>query len=224
MTSLQILLPGDTLPVASSSISKLGPGTLQTSARFSSTASSSSSTNQLLIATKAGQFGSDKTGKRIYVEGRGKRYVPASQESVIGTVIARHGEGYRVDIGSAHHASLDALAFEGATKRNKPNLKVGSLVYARISLANRDMEPELECFDATTRKSDGFGELKEGMTVTCSLQMSRRLLVPSYPLLRSLSSRVAFECAIGTNAQVWIKAGSIKGAIAVGRAIQEIKA
>jgi exosome complex component RRP40 len=34
------------------------------------------------------------------------------------------GEGFRVDIGSAHPASLDGLAFEGATKRNKPNLKV----------------------------------------------------------------------------------------------------
>ena len=34
------------------------------------------------------------------------------------------GEGFRVDIGSAHPASLDSLAFEGATKRNKPNLKV----------------------------------------------------------------------------------------------------
>lgn len=29
-----------------------------------------------------------------------------------------------MDIGSAQAASLDALAFEGATKRNKPNLKV----------------------------------------------------------------------------------------------------
>lgn len=52
--------------------------------------------------------------------------------------------------------------------------QVGSLVYARVSLANRDMEPELECFDATTRKSEGYGELKEGMTISCSLQMSRK--------------------------------------------------
>ena len=51
--------------------------------------------------------------------------MPAVGEPVIGVVIARHAEGYRVDIGSAHHAALDALAFEGATKRSKPNLKVG---------------------------------------------------------------------------------------------------
>jgi exosome complex component RRP40 len=42
----------------------------------------------------------------------------------VGTVIARSGEGWRVDIGGAHMAYLDGLAFEGATKRSKPNLKV----------------------------------------------------------------------------------------------------
>lgn len=119
------------------------------------------------------------------------QYVPAPQESVIGLVVGRSGEGWRVDIGSAHSASLDGLAFEGATKRNRPNLKVrdsihqhranqydpshqvGSLVYARVSLAHKDMEPELECFDAQTRKSEGFGELKGGFLVRCSLKMCR---------------------------------------------------
>lgn len=97
-----------------------------------------------------------------------------------------------MDIGSAHPASLDGLAFEGATKRNRPNLKVrvidflvadvanaenmvqvGSLLYARVSLAHKDMEPELECFDAQTRKAGGFGELKGGFLAQCSLKMGR---------------------------------------------------
>ena len=50
--------------------------------------------------------------------------MPAPQESVIGVVIARSGENWRVDVGAAHMANLDGLAFEGATKRNRPNLKV----------------------------------------------------------------------------------------------------
>ena len=52
--------------------------------------------------------------------------MPAAQESVVGVVTARAGggESYRVDIGSAHPAQLDGLAFEGATKRNRPILKV----------------------------------------------------------------------------------------------------
>lgn len=52
------------------------------------------------------------------------QYVPALGEPVLGIITARHAEGYRVDIGSAHPAALDALAFEGATKRSKPSLKV----------------------------------------------------------------------------------------------------
>lgn len=43
---------------------------------------------------------------------------------MIGVITGRSGEGWRVDIGAAHPASLDGLAFEGATKRNKPSLKV----------------------------------------------------------------------------------------------------
>jgi exosome complex RNA-binding protein Rrp4 len=46
----------------------------------------------------------------------------------VGVVTARLGESYRVDIGSAHSANLDALAFEGATKRNRPNLKVSKKI------------------------------------------------------------------------------------------------
>ena len=103
-------------------------------------------------------------------------------------MIARSGENWRVDIGAAHPASLDGLAFEGATKRNRPNLKVrahftvsrcthspqiGSVLYARVSLAHKDMEPELECFDAQTRKAGDYGELKGGFVVKCSLQLAR---------------------------------------------------
>ncbi len=55
------------------------------------------------------------------------KYIPQTNEAVVGIIRNRHSEGYRVDIGSAHPASLGALAFEGATKRNKPNLEVSFL-------------------------------------------------------------------------------------------------
>lgn len=43
----------------------------------------------------------------------------------MGIVAGKSGlDGWRVDIGSAHFAILDGLAFEGASKRNKANLKV----------------------------------------------------------------------------------------------------
>lgn len=53
-------------------------------------------------------------------------------------------------------------------------LQVGMLVYARVSLANRDMETEIECFDAASGKAEGFGELKGGMMITTSLEFARQ--------------------------------------------------
>lgn len=50
--------------------------------------------------------------------------MPAQKDIVLGIIIARHADGYRVDLGCSQMAQLDALAFEGATKRSKPNLKV----------------------------------------------------------------------------------------------------
>lgn len=46
-----------------------------------------------------------------------------------------------------------------------------------MSLANKDLEPELECFDAQTHKAEGFGELKGGLVVKCSLGMARKYVI-----------------------------------------------
>lgn len=93
---------------------------------------------------------------------------------MLGIITSKGSEAYRVDIGSAHPASLPSLAFEGVTKKTKPNLNVGTLIYARVSLANKDMEPELECINPTSGKAEGYGELKGGFMFKCSLGMARR--------------------------------------------------
>ncbi len=45
-------------------------------------------------------------------------------EHVIGIIVMKTMEIIKVDIGSNEHASLSFLAFENATKRNKPNVDV----------------------------------------------------------------------------------------------------
>ncbi|KAF8517344.1 exosome complex exonuclease RRP40 [Gautieria morchelliformis] len=207
-----LVLPGDVIPNTSKSSLKLGPGLLQLS----------STSSKHVISTRAGLLNQTANGSSFWVESNSRRYVPAPQEGVIGVVTARAGggEAYRVDIGSAHPAQLDGLAFEGATKRNRPILKVGSLVYARVSLAHKDMEPELECFDAQTRKSEGFGELKGGFMVKCSLGMCRLLLNARHFLLPLLGSTFPLEVAVGTNGRVWIQSGEVKQIIIVARCIE----
>ena len=55
--------------------------------------------------------------------GCGLQYVPSLNERVLG-VVAKSGKQSKVDIGAAVGAYLPELEFEGATKRNKPNLEV----------------------------------------------------------------------------------------------------
>ncbi|KAH9924286.1 exosome complex exonuclease RRP40 [Epithele typhae] len=204
------VLPGESVPAQHVNL-KLGPGLLQESTSDGQTS---------VLSTRAGDVQHSANRAKWWIESNSRRYVPAPQESVIGVVAGRAGENWRVDIGSAHSASLDGFAFEGASKRNKPNLKVGSLLYARVSLAHKDMEPELECFDAQTRKAEGFGELKGGFLVQCSLQMCRMLLDPKHFLLPMLGSRFPLECATGMNGRVWVSAKDPRQVIAMARCIQ----
>jgi exosome complex RNA-binding protein Rrp4 len=64
-----------------------------------------------------------------------------SISQVVGIVEDRMGEYYRVNIFGSSTALLPILAFDGATKRNKPNLKPGALVYSRMAVADKVSPP-----------------------------------------------------------------------------------
>ncbi|KAJ3972957.1 hypothetical protein EV361DRAFT_867277 [Lentinula raphanica] len=221
---MSIVLPGERAPAQHVNL-KLGPGLLQAP-------NGSSSTNRTapsIFATRAGTLNHSANGSKWWVESNARRYVPAAQESVVGVVVQKQGEGFRVDIGSAHSANLDGLAFEGATKRNKPNLKVARDFISLDSngakatgwkLAHKDMEPELECFDAQTRKAEGFGELKGGFLVRCSLRLCRQLLDPKHFLLPLLGSLFPLEIAVGLNGRIWINSQDAKRIIAIAQVIE----
>lgn len=137
---------------------------------------------------------------------------------VIGVVTQRLGEQYRVDIGAAFPATLNALAFEGATKRNRPAVRVGTIVYARVTLANKDMEPELSCMDAAMRAS-GFGILNHGYLADCRISYARGLFEPSCPVLDAIGARVPYELAIGLNGRLWVNSVSPQATILVVNAV-----
>ena len=61
---------------------------------------------------------------------------------VVGVVEDRGAEGYRVALpGAAVGGVLPALAFDGATKRNRPRLEIGDAVYCRVPAAERESCP-----------------------------------------------------------------------------------
>lgn len=62
---------------------------------------------------------------------------------MIGVVTSKGGDTFKVDIGAADLAQLSYLSFEGATKRNRPNVKSGDLIYGTITIASKHTEPEV---------------------------------------------------------------------------------
>jgi exosome complex RNA-binding protein Rrp4 len=58
--------------------------------------------------------------------------VASRGENVLGVVVAKAGDLFRVDIGTSQPASLSYMAFEGATKRNRPNVNIGDVIYAKV--------------------------------------------------------------------------------------------
>jgi exosome complex component RRP40 len=156
------------------------------------------------------------------------QYIPQLNDVIIATVHHSSADFYHCAI-TQHTplAQLPQLAFEGATKKTRPQLVPGSLVYARVSLASKHMDPEIVCYNPSTEKSEGMGELVGGMVFEISLGMARRLLANRQKeeggiiVLEGLAEKVAFEIAVGRNGLVWVKAAGLKETLTVGKALQE---
>jgi exosome complex component RRP40 len=158
-----------------------------------------------------------------------QQYIPQVGDLVIATIHHSSVDLYHASITDyTSYATLPQLSFEGATKKTRPQLGPGSLVYARVTLANKHMDPELECVSSSTGKSDGLGPLIGGMLFDVSLGMSRRLMMINpaeqgkLVVLEELGEAgVAFEIAVGRNGKVWVDSKNVKITLAVGKAITE---
>ena len=167
-----------------------------------------------------------------------KRYTPKINDRVLVIVEERTGKGgeyYRVTIPSSTcgTALLNSCGFEGATKRNRPNLSTGALLYCRVivgvdggnkvgassgkdAAATAFSETEVTCLvDASdmsgaSRKDwmtdEGtYGELKGGSSIQVGLGLARELLNPRNVLLDELgASGIPFEICVGVNGMVWV--------------------
>lgn len=179
-----------------------------------------------LYSAKAGMLGLDERRNKVWIENNQKRYVPAVEDMVVGVVIERHSEEYRVDLNGTDTATLPALAFEGATKKNKPNLGIGALVYCRVTRASKNMEAEVSCVEPGSSKSwvggeTLYGELKGGNVVPVSLGLARALLAKNGPVLKMLGERIPFQSAVGVNGRVWVQAASVEHTVLLSVAISK---
>lgn len=162
-----------------------------------------------------------KKDQSLYIDYDSKRYIPAVGDLVVGIIVGQFTDSYKVSLTSfSTSVTLPYMAFPNASKKNKPTLKIGDLVYARVSSAEKELEAELECVDPTTGKDAGYGLLDGGITVEVSLKFARHLLFDNgFPLLSILAKHTQFEIAIGVNGKIWIKCEEVKDTLACYRSI-----
>lgn len=192
----------------------------------------------IVFATIAGQLAHKAASHTFFVQTSSDdgRYQPLLHDRVVGIVEDRMGSDgaggdlYRVSIGAGHTAILSSLAFEGATKRNKPSLKPGQVVYARVASLPTHLEPELSCqlgpLDVgqnMTRRDwmtdEGcYGILQGGTVLRVAHDWTRRVLLPNlqhvlWQELAAQSTGLAGEVAVGSNGWIWMHAVSAPATI-----------
>lgn len=144
-------------------------------------------------------------------------------ERAVGIVVSKSGFVCRVDIGANDLATLSLLAFEGATKRNRPDVNVGDVVFARIIAPARDVEAELVCITSALKR-DGMGILLTpashyAQVIQVPVHFARRLLAPDCKLLPALGKKYRFEVAVGMNGRIWISAKTSENVIYISNLI-----
>ncbi|KAJ5751703.1 hypothetical protein N7520_008620 [Penicillium odoratum] len=246
MSTPLFLLPGDQVPndqlPNSSNPLKVGPGLRL----LSQPSAKPSSSNHVITATTAGLLTTDAKRNTVsLLSFPNRRYMPAVNDLVVAQVHHSSVDFFHCMI-TPHTAQalLGQLSFEGATKKTRPQLKGGDLVYARVLSVGlgAGAEVEITCVHPATGKSDpgGMGPLNGGMVFDISTGMAMRLLRASSSssdedaidgltvlteLGKKLESIGGFEMAVGRNGKVWVdcsNAGDIEtnATIAVGRCLQ----
>lgn len=173
-----------------------------------------------IVATMAGRLEHRRSNNTWFVLHNAKRYIPAIEDRVLGVVEDRAGSDggadvYRVNIGGPHPAMLSSMAFEGATKRNRPQFDTGTLIYARLISDGSIMDPTLSCqngpLDVGVPRKDwmtnegAYGELRGGTVRKISLGLARELLHPNNVVLTELEKRkLKFEVCVGVNGWIWV--------------------
>jgi exosome complex component RRP40 len=219
--SLTTLLPGDQVDAShlpQSQKRRLGTGLKQ---------DLSSGT---VSAVAAGLLQVDQKKRAAQIGTSHSRYVPHAGDLVIAQV--HHSSMDFFHLSLAPHtpqAILPQLAFEGATKKTRPQLKPNDLVYAKVTTAQKNMEVELSCVNPSTGKSepDGLGPLNGGMVFDISTGLAARMLKKEgVVVLEELGEKLqgGFEVAVGKNGKVWVDCpeGGAKGICAVGRCLYEM--
>jgi exosome complex component RRP40 len=130
-----------------------------------------------------------------------------------------HRPSLLVDIGYNELASLSLYDFEGSTKRTKPNVDRGDVIYGRLKI-DGECQPQIICMNEDG-KADGMGVLQENGYIFDIPIDTANDLIDRDNLLAELGNEIPYEIAIGANGRVWVKAATTRTMIALRKVLLE---
>jgi exosome complex component RRP40 len=184
-----------------------------------------------ILATAPGTLAVDPRKSALWLENSpssSARYQPSIGDLIVAQ-IHHSGAGdvfYCSVTPHTPHVILGQLSFEGASKKTRPKLESGDLVYARVRSCGRDDECEIECFNSNTGKAEGMGPLKGGMAFDVTSAFARRLMMgkkekSGLMILETIGEKTRFEVAVGRNGRVWVDSGSIQDTLKIGKCLTD---
>jgi exosome complex component RRP40 len=173
----------------------------------------------LLLCDKSTNQPLDDADEEIY-RSLGNYYSPRVDDFVIGTIVHKAGEYYKLDIGTYTYGVLPSIEFEGATKKTKPNLVVGDAVFCRVMKVNKFDSPTLTCISQYSTKNwasgeSFFGHLKDGNIFSFDKSYAGELYKPDNFTLNRLSDVCSYEIAAAHNGKLWINSTSPQNIVRV---------
>lgn len=139
---------------------------------------------------------------------QGNFYSPKVDDLVVGTIISKNIEFYKIDIGTYSQAILGTAEFEGATKKTRPNLKVGDLIFAKVLKTNKFDSPILTCISNDGKSwSSGeafFGPINQGHVFKIPLNLVNFYFFFGEKLFGRINDCVNYEFNLGHNGMMVI--------------------
>merc|ERR1719379_24486 len=178
-------------------------------------------------AVSGGVVRNDPLDQTIAIANARKRYAPKVGEYVVGIVATKAADFYWLDIRGPSNAMLRTTSFNQATKRHSPQLETGSIVYAQVIMAHKDLGVEVSCVDPEERKDWAtyelyWGELRPSpgaAVLEVSLTHAQNLMEDG-TMLAQIGKALPFEIAIGHNGRIWVRAESPRVAVLLLNAIR----
>ena len=144
----------------------------------------------------------------------GNYYYPKLGDIVIGIITQKTFEFFRVNISTNKEATLNSIDFEGATRKTRPNLNVGDVVFAKVEKENKFSNVTLTCKSSSNKKGwmtgeSQFGELKGGKVFELGRYFCLRLLDDKELRQRLKECVNNLRLKIGLNGRIWIKTDEV---------------